>query len=586
MSRRAAVVALVAALGAAGAGTFLPAAAAAAGPRAVLGAPVPTQPVFDRDAPDPSVIAVTSTGTTTYYAYTTASAGDNIQVLSSLDLQHWVSDGDALPSLPSWQAKGRTWAPGVVFLGGRYVMWYATEVAATGDECLSEATATSPTGPFSDPHGAPVVCQSALGGSIDPYPMVDRNGVPYLYWKSNAGMSPLSAQIWASQLTPDGTALTGQQSAVLGQDQAWEATVESPAMVDQGGAYVLFYSGGVWNGAGYGVGYALCSGPLGPCGKPTDGPILHSDQYRLGPGGESLFTDPSGNLWMAYAAWDGPTSRFSYGAGEFRSMWIAAVTLSGATPTIHAGEAPEGYRMAAADGGIFTFGADAYHGSMGGHPLAQPVTGVADDAATGGYWEVAADGGVFAFGASYRGSMGGQRLASPIVSMAATPDGGGYWLVGTDGGIFAFGDAAFHGSMGGQRLGAPIVGMAPTRDGGGYWLVGADGGIFAFGDATYQGSMGGHALDSPVAAMAATPSGNGYWLVGADGGIFAFGDAAFFGSMGGQHIAAPVVAIVGGPGGGGYWLVGADGGVFAFGDGDYLGAMGGVTLEAPVVTAG
>ena len=74
---------------------------------------------------------------------------------------------------------------------------------------------------------------------------------------------------------------------------------------------------------------------------------------------------------------------------------------------------------------------------------------------------MASDGGLFAFGdAAFHGSMGGQPLNQPIVGMAATPDGLGYWEVASDGGLFAFGDAAFHGSMGGQPLNKPIVGMA------------------------------------------------------------------------------------------------------------------------------
>ncbi len=77
-----------------------------------------------------------------------------------------------------------------------------------------------------------------------------------------------------------------------------------------------------------------------------------------------------------------------------------------------------------------------------------------------GYRLVAADGGIFAFGdATFAGSTGNLHLNKPIVGMAATPDGAGYWLVASDGGVFAFGDAAFHGSMGGKPLNAPIVGM-------------------------------------------------------------------------------------------------------------------------------
>ena len=189
-----------------------------------------------------------------------------------------------------------------------------------------------------------------------------------------------------------------------------------------------------------------------------------------------------------------------------------------------------GYWLVASDGGVFSYGDAAFHGSTGGLTLVQPIVGMAADAATGGYWLVASDGGVFAFDAPFDGSQGGQPLNQPIVGMAATPDGGGYWLVASDGGIFSFGDAAFHGSTGSLALNAPVVGMAPTPDGGGYWLVASDGGIFGFGDAAFHGSTGSLALNAPVVGMAATGDGGGYWLVALDGGVFNFGDAPFDGS--------------------------------------------------------
>jgi len=78
-----------------------------------------------------------------------------------------------------------------------------------------------------------------------------------------------------------------------------------------------------------------------------------------------------------------------------------------------------------------------------------------------GYWEMAADGGVFSFGAArFYGSMGGKTLNEPMVGMSATPTGKGYWTDATDGGIFTFGDAHFYGSMGGLHLNKPMVSMA------------------------------------------------------------------------------------------------------------------------------
>ena len=246
--------------------------------------------------------------------------------------------------------------------------------------------------------------------------------------------------------------------------------------------------------------------------------------------------------------------------------------------------APSGYWEAGATGGVFSFGAAGFHGSMGATPLDAPVVGMAATPSSTGYWEVAADGGVFAFGnAGFYGSMAGKKLNAPIVGMAATPGGNGYWLVAADGGVFAFGTAGFYGSMGGIKLNAPVVGMAAAPTGNGYWLVAADGGVFNFGSAAFYGSMGGQHLVKPVVGMAALPGGSGYWLVAADGGIFSFGEAPFFGSMGGVKLSRPVVGMAATSDGAGYWLAAADGGIFSFGDAMFRGSMADVHLNGPVV---
>ena len=246
-----------------------------------------------------------------------------------------------------------------------------------------------------------------------------------------------------------------------------------------------------------------------------------------------------------------------------------------------------GYRLVAADGGVFAFGNAAFHGSTGNVVLNQPIVGMASNPVGDGYWFVARDGGIFSFGnAPFHGSTGAVRLNQPIVGMAAHPSGQGYWMVAADGGIFTFGAAPFLGSTGAVQLNSPIVGMASTATGQGYWLVAADGGIFTFGDAPFLGSTGAVRLNQPIVGMAAHPTEPGYWFVARDGGIFSFGAAGFHGSTGDVTLNQPVVGMAATPSGNGYWFVASDGGIFSFGDAQFCGSTGRLRLNSPIVGMG
>ncbi|MCU4182809.1 polysaccharide deacetylase family protein [Acidiferrimicrobium sp. IK] len=83
-----------------------------------------------------------------------------------------------------------------------------------------------------------------------------------------------------------------------------------------------------------------------------------------------------------------------------------------------------GYWLVAADGGIFQFGDAPFRGSLGSVALNKPVVGMAADG--DGYAMAAADGGVFTFDAPFYGSRGAQTGADTFVGIGAT--GAGYAL--------------------------------------------------------------------------------------------------------------------------------------------------------------
>ncbi len=461
---------------------------------------------FPADAPDPDVVRVGST----YYAYTTGTTwGNHLGVLidtSGSPASGWRTitgapyGSSALPDPPTWEQVNTQTSPGVIELGSTWFLYYDAYDPALGQTCLSVATATNPTGPFTDTSSGPFECQVPLGGSVDPSPFVDpATGAAWLQWKSNNGTVDTSAQLWSAPLAANGLGLAAAPSLLLTQNEVahpWETTVENPDMVVIHGIYVLFFSGGAWSSAGYAESYAICAGVTGPCSQPTEGPLLSSTTTYFGPGGGSTFTDPSGALWMVFAAWNVSCASYAApcsGARELHMATVRSIITGGTSNAPVLALAPTtsgaGYHEVASDGGIFSFGDAQFYGSMGGHPLNKPVVGMAAVPGGGGYWEVASDGGIFSFGdAQFYGSMGGHPLNKPVVGMAAVPGAGGYWEVASDGGIFAFGNAQFYGSTGGTVLDQTVVGMAAVPGGGGYWLVGSAGGVYAFGDAGNDGS--------------------------------------------------------------------------------------------------
>jgi hypothetical protein len=249
--------------------------------------------------------------------------------------------------------------------------------------------------------------------------------------------------------------------------------------------------------------------------------------------------------WGGFHQWT-PMRWTDPASGQVHSIGFSAIPSAWAKP---AGPTPcrQGYWLLSRDGGVFSFGTAAFHGSTGGMRLNRPVVGMAATPTGAGYWLVAGDGGIFSFGdAGFFGSTGALRLRAPVVGMVATPTGRGYWLVASDGGIFTFGDAPFFGSTGGQPLGAPIVGMAASSTGLGYTLVGSDGAAFIFGDARSTGDATTPGLPNSVSATTGTP-GDGLLLATTAGEVVALGAARFCGSARTLPLAAPIVGATSSP---------------------------------------
>jgi beta-xylosidase len=301
--------------------------AAASQPRSTpTPAPLTAGPVYTGDFPDPSVLV--SGGRT--YAYSTQSGGENIQVIVSTNLLDWTAPVDALPVLPPWASPGYTWAPAVaVDPSGGYQLFYAALARTSGLECIGRATSASPAGPFVDTGGQPFLCQTALGGSIDPSLFTD-DGTDYLVWKSN-GADGQPQQLWSQALNGRDDGLVGSSSLLLSATSSWEnGVVEGPAMLQTAAGLFLYFSGNRWSTSAYAIGVVGCDSPLGPCVNAPTGQAVSTLSHLVGPGGPTFFTETDGQVMMAFAAWSGtadaPDGR--------RQLYMDRVDTTGTSPTL------------------------------------------------------------------------------------------------------------------------------------------------------------------------------------------------------------------------------------------------------------
>lgn len=336
----------------------LKAAVAASAAALCLAAAAPSDPsfvpVFKANFPDAFVLAQANR----FIAYST-NDGANVPVAASTDLVHWafIADPqrpgkqlDALPALGSWAKPGFTWAPEVLQLGGKYLLYYTASDRRKNAQCIGVAVASDALGPFVDSSPEPLVCQTALGGSIDADAFRDDDGKLYLYFKNDGNRVHARTSLWGQPLAADGMSVTGQPVELVKDDQGWEErVVEAPTMVRSPAGYDLFFSGGFfgWNpGEGglspYGMGYASCSGPLGPCKAAPDNPLLHSFRDKQagclsGPGHQSIFSY-AGHTFLSFHAW-AATPSCSKGE-DARYLYIAPLFWRDGKPVIGVGLRP------------------------------------------------------------------------------------------------------------------------------------------------------------------------------------------------------------------------------------------------------
>ena len=305
-------------------------------------------PVLRDNFPDPFVLEHKGE----FIAYST-NDGANVPVATSRDLVSWriladpANPGkkyDAFPALGPWAKEGFTWAPEVFEIGGKWHLYYTASSRRHDAQCIGLAIADTPRGPFQDSSPEPLVCQTKLGGTIDANVLKDSDRKLYLYYKNDGNRVKQRTALWGQRLSDDGRALAGEPVALISDKERWtERVIEAPTMVRGPAGYTLFYSGGFFGWkpeegglSPYAMGYATCTGPLGPCTAAPGNPVLHSFKDReagciSGPGHQSIF-EARGRTFISFHAW-AATPRCTKLEDE-RYLYIAPLFWRDGKPTL------------------------------------------------------------------------------------------------------------------------------------------------------------------------------------------------------------------------------------------------------------
>jgi len=294
--------------------------------------------VYRGSFPDPDVFRLGQF----WVASSTTIARRSLPMLTSVDGRTWRArrahgaagrrTNDAMAGLPAWAARKRAgsrrfvplWAPAIDRVAnGRWIAAYAAPLRRRpGKRCVGIASATRPLGPFRNTRRRPLVCPRHQG-AIDP-DVFRSGGRTFLLWKTEGIRGSLPTTIRVQELRRNGHGFRPGSHAhtLLTTAQAWESPViENPSMIRFRGRLYLFYSANRWYTRRYAVGYAICRTLHGPCRRPQHRPLLATGGRIAGPGGESAFRGPRGQLLLAYAAW--PAGR----VGHERRLHVATLTV-------------------------------------------------------------------------------------------------------------------------------------------------------------------------------------------------------------------------------------------------------------------
>lgn len=185
---------------------------------------------------------------------------------STTDMVNWTDHGSPLAIEDFEWGDDRAWAPQCVERNGKFYFYVPLHSKLSGTMAIGVAVGDTPTGPFKDAIGRPLVDGS--WDYIDPTVFIDDDGQAYLYWgnpeiyyvKLNDDMISFSGDVQKVQQTVEGFGAPGPKERV--KDAKYkDIYTEGPWFYKRGGKYYLLYAAG---GVPEHIAYSMSDKPTGP----------------------------------------------------------------------------------------------------------------------------------------------------------------------------------------------------------------------------------------------------------------------------------------------------------------------------------
>jgi hypothetical protein len=181
------------------------------------------------------------------------------RVWSSADMVNWTDHGSPMSLATFSWADANAWAGHTIFRNGRFYWYVPIRNRATGRMAIGVGVSESPTGPFTDALGRPLL----ENAEIDPAAFIDDNGQAYLFWgnpnlwyvRLNADMISFSGGLTQIPLT---TAGFGTRNGNPSRPTLYE---EAPWVFKRNGLYYMVFAAECCSEF---IAYSTSSTPTGP----------------------------------------------------------------------------------------------------------------------------------------------------------------------------------------------------------------------------------------------------------------------------------------------------------------------------------